>query len=213
MIRIQISKMDVRTKVDAALSCVKIIEEKAAQDSIALSMAALIEKRANEVMDSMGPKQEKLQTEQLLGLDVKRDNIYRSIYHIINANDVFCPQEELKESIQDLRNDVCEDLLDFLTGSYKKESTILNVKLEILKSEKYKDTIAAIGLTNHVTILESTQKEFIELYEQRRVERDNRPKNINETEIPLNQAIVSLRFYIIANYDDKTHDAYFQPFA
>jgi Family of unknown function (DUF6261) len=206
------NRIDTTKRVDAAFKCVTIIGNKLGNDQIAMSLAEVLKERTQIVQDSLGPKNEKNLTQDLNEADAKRDDIYRSIWHLIQSNLCY---NELGESAKDLKaleKDICDDGISFLTGSYKTESTLLNTKVELLKSPKYEQIVNVLGLKTKIEALVEAQIKFNEIYENRRVEKENRPTPVGETMPAFVKSVYALKTYILSTYDNEMYKSCFEPF-
>jgi Family of unknown function (DUF6261) len=205
-----INNIETAKKIDASLKCYNYLTAKLATDPVIMAMAEIMKEKIEKI--NFGPKNEKFLTQDMQAIDNKRDDIYKSIYYILKSHANYTLHTELQKNISVLSSKICESGIAFLAGSYRSESTWITEKIGILRDPQFAQTIETLGLTQYVNNLDESEKEFIQMYEDRKDLKEQRPVAIHKVMPELNKAIIAIESYINLKYDEATHKACFEPF-
>lgn len=105
-------------------------------------------------------------TQKISQLDKERDNLYSALNFRLEAEER-CPVVERKEAAKMLRI-IFKNYGNPIKLNLIEETSVINNLVAELKEEKHKNLVKLTGLEEWISFLETANKEFFTLYEQRR---------------------------------------------
>lgn len=105
-------------------------------------------------------------TQKISQLDKERDDLYSALNFRLEAEER-CPVVERKEAAKVLRI-IFKNYGNPIKLNLIEETSVINNLVAELKEEKHKNLVKLTGLEEWISFLETANKEFFTLYEQRR---------------------------------------------
>lgn len=105
-------------------------------------------------------------TQKISQLDKERDDLYSALNFRLEAEER-CPVVERKEAAKMLRI-IFKNYGNPIKLNLIEETSVINNLVAELKEEKHKNLVKLTGLEEWISFLETANKEFFTLYEQRR---------------------------------------------
>ncbi|PKN25286.1 MAG: hypothetical protein CVU65_09235 [Deltaproteobacteria bacterium HGW-Deltaproteobacteria-22] len=190
-----VGSLSSQAKVLAGLQIVALIRENLPDNTAANLLADQVEERANELKAILeAPSEQDLYMQELEEVQAHRDNAYRAMIMILQANKI-CPEDE------DARLEADRILqqihpIDFIVGALLSDTTVLYHRLVWLQDEEQMKTLRRFGLLPFLHRLEEKQNRFDNLLDKRVTARESRGVSVLRVSRPLDRSLQMLLAFI-----------------
>jgi Family of unknown function (DUF6261) len=206
-----LNRIPVMDKASAAISVSILCREKFSEDIIVEKLSDQMNERAQQVVLSVGPKDQKEFTFAIREADFARDRAFKSLIKRVESYAIWSPLNDKKKIISEFYNRISDGGLSFIGGRDMAESTILAEKLDYMKNDGAKPVVEALSLNPWIENLQVENNNFNTLYEARSESKDEIPEPLHVVEPPLNRAISALKSYLLSNYEVENIKSVFDP--
>jgi Family of unknown function (DUF6261) len=211
MFRLSLKSIPSKSKGEASLQIVELLKKHITDDVIISELSNSLMQAGENLIGSLGPKNEVELTRQIKELDAKRDDAFRSLVYGLQVH-THLPNEENRAKAQLILDYLLIDNLGFLNEAYMSESSILNDKIDFLEKEENMAFITEFHLVLSFESLKSANVEFNQLYHKRITEKTNRPATIVVSSYPLDNLLRSTYYYLKGiNFDPDLTKLIFEP--
>jgi Family of unknown function (DUF6261) len=208
---LRLYRMSIEQKITGTFRTAENAMKLFENDPVVMALSTTMSNRAEQAEDSLGPKNEKLFTEELVRIDTERDDAYRSLYYIIWGYENYCPKPELRDQIKVIFNNLDKDKLSIINGSMYAQSADVSNKIKFLKQPENLEVLEQLNLLSVLDNVEQTNIQFEQVYDNRLDKKLNRPKTIQDVAQPLDQSIRALYTYIQSEYGNESTITCFTP--
>lgn len=211
MSRIAYSYLKIKEKTEASMSAARNCRELWPDDAVIEALANDLTTKAQDAIASIGPKNEKPLTEEMIRIESQRDNAFRAAVCYLESISLLPgnPHSEKAESILGRLNGAG---LAFLNESYIAETAILNKHLEWLDKEENKAIATEIGFNPWIEAIRSSNENFLKILDERNLAKESRPPRIDTVEPVLNKSLMILWSYVEAHKGQDKAEMVFADF-
>jgi hypothetical protein len=199
-----VGSLSSQAKIIAGLQIVSLIRANLPENSAANLLADQVEERANElkaILDS--PSEQDLYMQELEECQARRDNAYRAIIMILQANKL-CPEDEAARIEADR---ILQQIhpIDFIVGALLSDTNVLYHRLVWLQDEEQMKTLRRFGLLPFLHRLEEEQNRFDNLLDKRVSARESRGVSLLRLSRPLDRSLQTLLAFIRETCDPSCY--------
>ncbi|MBU1534991.1 hypothetical protein KKF84_06705 [Myxococcota bacterium] len=210
MTPIRLSYINPVEKAEAAVKMIGIARARAGGDAFLASLCDDAQARAMIILDNMGSKEQKAQTERLGELDTKRDDLLRALYYRLKGDSFMITEPARVEAAVAILGEVFDHRMQAVSMPLLKETAWIRERLGALGGA-LAPHVTTLGLTGLVTSIGEANDAFSAAYENRSSARGDLPKAIMTFVPDLNNALTLLCSYIEARFSPEDRDAAFDP--
>jgi Family of unknown function (DUF6261) len=211
MFRLSLNSIPSKSKGEASLQIVELLKKHITDDVIISELSNSLMQASENLIGSLGPKNEVELTRQIKELDDKRDDAFRSLVYGLQVH-THLSNDDNRLKAQLILDYLLSDNLGFLSEAYMSESSMLNDKIDFLEKEDNMGFLTEFHLVLPFESLKSANEEFNQLYHQRIIKKANRPDTIVVSSFPVDNLLRSTYYYLRGiNFDQELAKMIFEP--
>jgi Family of unknown function (DUF6261) len=211
MFRLSLKSVPMNRKGEACLQIVELLRKHIPNDLIVTEISNKLVQAGENLITSLGPKNEIEITRQLRELDDERDDAFRALVYGLQMH-THLPHEENKIKAKSILDNLLIDNMGFLNKADLAESSILTEKITYLEKEENLTFINELNMNLSLETLKATNEKFNDIYHHRISEKTNRPTPVTITTYPLDNLLRSTYYYLKGiNFDKDLSKLIFEP--